>query len=202
MTRYLWHRAVMAGMGLLTATGASGEVPYRTTDGGQLHAQLSSSDPGSRSVSASAPILRTGSSGPTVTLLQQQLAQLGHYADDIDGQYGAATAAAVAAFQEQQGIPSDGVAGASTWAALVDARQLQKPLNQVWVPAVVFPTFSPLTATLPPPPPSPLWILVMPLLPLVGGALTYLSRRARSQPPFSQPVKEPAKDLEPPRRSP
>jgi hypothetical protein len=45
--------------------------------------------------------------------------------------------------------------------------------------------FTPLTFSQPPPPPSPFWLLLMPLVPLMGGALTYLQRRLQGRKPLS-----------------
>jgi hypothetical protein len=62
-------------------------------------------------------VLRPGDSGESVTLLQEALAQLG-YDVEPDGEYGPATEEAVAAFQRDQELADDGVAGAETIAAL------------------------------------------------------------------------------------
>jgi hypothetical protein len=59
-------------------------------------------------------MLRQGSSGPAVSALQQQLRDRGFDPGPIDGQFGPRTAAAVRAFQAQQGIASDGVVGPIT----------------------------------------------------------------------------------------
>ena len=66
------------------------------------------------------PTLRRGSRGEYVTLLQTMLVQRGY---DIgkcgaDGAFGAATEAAVKMFQTDHGLPSDGIVGENTWAAL------------------------------------------------------------------------------------
>jgi peptidoglycan L-alanyl-D-glutamate endopeptidase CwlK len=62
--------------------------------------------------------LLLGSSGPRVTQLQQRLQQRGFDPGAIDGQFGAATEAAVRAFQESVGLSVDGQAGPNTIAAL------------------------------------------------------------------------------------
>lgn len=54
--------------------------------------------------------------------LQLRLAALGFQAEpDAAGAYGPATAAAVASFQSSRGLRDDGVCGAQTWSALVEA---------------------------------------------------------------------------------
>lgn len=56
-------------------------------------------------------VLSNGSSGDAVKRLQQRLIELGWLSGSADGEYGAATAQAVAAFQYQIAQPQDGVAG-------------------------------------------------------------------------------------------
>ncbi|MBR4501581.1 MAG: peptidoglycan-binding protein [Clostridia bacterium] len=65
--------------------------------------------------------VRYGSSGSTVTELQEALSFLGYYQLKIDGNAGNATIRAVKAFQKDHGLNSDGVAGPATWASLSDA---------------------------------------------------------------------------------
>lgn len=62
--------------------------------------------------------LLLGSSGPRVTELQQRLQQRGFDPGAIDGQFDAATEAAVQAFQNSVGLSVDGQAGPNTIAAL------------------------------------------------------------------------------------
>jgi putative chitinase len=63
--------------------------------------------------------LRSGSSGPDVVELQDRLKALGFDAGASDGQFGAHTASAVAAFQTSRNLlPANGVVDADTAAAL------------------------------------------------------------------------------------
>ncbi|MET0920883.1 MAG: peptidoglycan-binding domain-containing protein [Acidimicrobiia bacterium] len=73
-----------------------------------------------RSVPAAKPTLQAGSSGADVTALQQILISLGYLTGSADGQYGAATTAAVKAFQTNEGITATvpGAVDAATWARL------------------------------------------------------------------------------------
>lgn len=71
-----------------------------------------------------APLYRYGSSGPEVIALQQRLAQLGYYTQEIDGKYYEGTQAAVKAFQLQHNLDADGIAGEKTLAVL-DSDQAQ-----------------------------------------------------------------------------
>jgi len=61
--------------------------------------------------------LRRGDTGPEVRYLQELLTNAG-YAVATDGSFGAATEAAVRAFQAENGLETDGIVGAKTWEAL------------------------------------------------------------------------------------
>ncbi len=64
-------------------------------------------------------ILRIGSRGPQVELLQLGLSRGGFLpAGGIDGRFGPATQTAVINFQRRAGISTDGIVGPRTWAAL------------------------------------------------------------------------------------
>ena len=64
------------------------------------------------------PVLRTGSRGEEVKTLQSRLMTLGYYSDEIDGQFGGATKAAVMEFQLANGLVGDGLVGSETAAVL------------------------------------------------------------------------------------
>jgi len=66
---------------------------------------------------AGADLLRTGSTGPEVSRLQEQLNASGAQLD-VDGDYGVKTEAAVHAFQRKRNLTEDGVVGPDTRAAL------------------------------------------------------------------------------------
>jgi len=63
-------------------------------------------------------LLKLNSSGPEVTALQQALQSAGFCPGAIDGLLGAATEAAVLAFQRSSGLAADGIVGPNTARAL------------------------------------------------------------------------------------
>ncbi|MBE9155926.1 peptidoglycan-binding protein [Nodosilinea sp. LEGE 06152] len=132
------------------------------------------------------PLLRPGDRGDRVSQLQRELKNLGLYSGPIDGLYGADTAAAVRSLQQQQGIAADGTMGAQTWPVLNAA--LRQSILTLPSPALGAQTlaFTPLVVARPAPPPSALWLALMPLVPIAGGALTYLHRRLKHQQVFRQ----------------
>lgn len=65
--------------------------------------------------------LEIGSYGTQVSLLQARLTTLGYFTATMDGNFGTATAMAVAEFQSANGLTADGIAGAKTLSALYSA---------------------------------------------------------------------------------
>ena len=63
-------------------------------------------------------VLRAGSTGTDVRVLQARLVQLGIAQLTVDGDFGPATTSAVRAFQSSRGLTVDGLVGPSTWAQL------------------------------------------------------------------------------------
>ncbi len=63
-------------------------------------------------------VLRSGSTGPAVQLLQLALVRAGYGPLETDGIFGGATRAALIRFQRQAGLAADGVAGRETHRAL------------------------------------------------------------------------------------
>lgn len=66
----------------------------------------------------SAATLRQGSQGEQVKEVQRRLKQWGYYNGSVDGVFGAATRAAVIAFQKKNGLTADGIVGKATFEAL------------------------------------------------------------------------------------
>ena len=71
--------------------------------------------------------LQNGSNGYLVTELQKRLTELGYYSGAIDGDFGPGTEAAVKAFQAQNGLTADGIAGAYTQQALYSPDAVAAP---------------------------------------------------------------------------
>jgi peptidoglycan hydrolase-like protein with peptidoglycan-binding domain len=63
-------------------------------------------------------VLRLGSAGTAITLLQQALTRLGYAPGLPDGSFGKATQIAVITFQQGHGLPQDGIAGTTTITAI------------------------------------------------------------------------------------
>lgn len=79
------------------------------------------------------PVLRRGSKGNDVQLLQRLLSI------KVDGSYGPSTEAAVRAFQRATGLPVDGVVGPMTYAELDDLENL--PTDRAWQRNIVATVF-------------------------------------------------------------
>ena len=69
------------------------------------------------------PVLSWNSEGAAVSKLQSWLNELGYNCGAVDGVFGWGTHAAVVAFQEDHNLTADGVVGASTWSALLQAME-------------------------------------------------------------------------------
>jgi cell wall-associated NlpC family hydrolase len=65
-------------------------------------------------------MVRRGSEGPEVRMLQLLLEKVGLAPGPIDGVFGPATHGAVVQFQVRRGLSVDGIAGPNTWTALRD----------------------------------------------------------------------------------
>ncbi|HEY9651556.1 MAG TPA: peptidoglycan-binding protein [Coleofasciculaceae cyanobacterium] len=61
------------------------------------------------------PVLRQGSTGKTVLMLQRLLSTTGDYRDVIDGDFGLRTQAAVKVFQKRYGLFANGIVRDRTW---------------------------------------------------------------------------------------
>lgn len=89
------------------------EPDYLTPTWVHLDARL-----GPPACSAGYPMVRQGSRGVYVCILQDALNTVGAYSVGVDGVFGPRTMDAVRAFQNANGLTADGVVGCSTWTAL------------------------------------------------------------------------------------
>ncbi|NEQ75801.1 MAG: peptidoglycan-binding protein [Okeania sp. SIO2C9] len=100
------------------------------------------------SSSFSLPVLRNGSNGYNVTLVQRLLNNTGYGSLVEDGIFGVRTDAAVKQFQKDRNLIVDGIVGSQTWGALLpptigrgsssdDVKRLQMILNEMGYSLVV-----------------------------------------------------------------
>lgn len=76
---------------------------------------------GAEPIETGRPVIRFNARGVMVAEMQTNLADLGYFSGRIDGHFGALTRAALLAFQADQGLDTDAVAGPMVWAALETA---------------------------------------------------------------------------------
>ena len=96
----------------LTADGHIGPATLKKLNGSAKAAAGASATPTPSSTASL--VLTVGSSGEYVYNLQARLYELGYYTGRIDGRFGESTAAAVLAFQANNALSADGVAGPAT----------------------------------------------------------------------------------------
>ncbi|NJL64100.1 MAG: hypothetical protein HC903_22510 [Methylacidiphilales bacterium] len=70
--------------------------------------------------SAQLPVLRNGSQGDAVVLLQQLLESQGYRTGRVDGKFGTNTEKAVRKYQTTFALSVDGIVGSKTWNKLGD----------------------------------------------------------------------------------
>lgn len=85
-------------------------------------------------------VLRLGSRGDDVKLLQTALTSQGFRPGSIDGIFGQGTLAAILGYQRSKGLLADGVVGPKTWASLTeidhDAESSEALAKQLTVPVI------------------------------------------------------------------
>lgn len=109
----------------LTADGVAGlETQMHMFSGMGLAANATEAPIAASSANTNAT-LRIGSTGAEVNLLQARLTVLKYFTETIDGLYGTKTASAVAAFQKDNNLTADGVAGPQTLKAIYNSKAKQ-----------------------------------------------------------------------------
>jgi peptidoglycan hydrolase-like protein with peptidoglycan-binding domain len=128
-----WFTALSPRVRALLAAGVLAAVALlilamvlRDSPGGTRPAQQGQIGPSSQEAAAqNSPrpprTLQNGDRSTAVSDLQVALTALGFYSEPIDGVFGDSTGAAVLAFQQEQGLMADAVAGPLTIEALVEA---------------------------------------------------------------------------------
>lgn len=112
----------------------------------------------------------TGSSGSSVTQIQNILSAHGYPTGGVDGIFGEKTKQAVIAFQSAQGLPADGIVGPLTWAAmqkLAEPKRNEAPVMQQTappVPRIVAPA-------------APAWSQYLPYVILFGIIYSVMNRK-------------------------
>lgn len=79
------------------------------------------------------PLLKPGSPDKASVLHLQNLLVKAGLALKVDGDFGAATKAAVIAFQDKQGLMADGVVGEKTWATLLAPATPEAPIDNKFI---------------------------------------------------------------------
>ena len=119
----------------LTADGIAGSATLKKLySSSAVKATTSSGSTGGSSSgsSSAAETLKTnqklnpGDSGAQVRALQTRLKELGYYTNTIDGEYGYSTRQAVIAFQKNNNLTQDGIAGETTLKKMVSSSAVKK----------------------------------------------------------------------------
>ena len=76
---------------------------------------------GSPACSAGYPLIRNGSVGVYVLVLQDALNALGYTTRTLDGYFGGNTTNALVAFQRANGLSADGICGCNTWRRITNS---------------------------------------------------------------------------------
>lgn len=99
----------------VAALGSSGGSSGNASSDSSSGSSSSSSSSSSGSLTRT---LRKGYTGDDVRTVQQKLKELGYYTGSVDGVYGSGSIAAVKAFQKNNGLTADGLAGTRTFQVL------------------------------------------------------------------------------------
>ncbi len=83
-------------------------------------------------------VIKEGSTGNAVTILQEKLKLLGYFPGSITGSFGPETTNAVKTFQRANGLTADGIVGLNTWTVLfrLTAPTVPQPPTPVTYPTI------------------------------------------------------------------
>ena len=87
-----------------------------------------------RQVAFGYPLVRQGSRGIYVCILQDGLTTLGYNTGGLDGVFGARTRDAVIEYQRKKGLTTDGLVGRNTWNNLMEDVVAKGPSNTTVLP--------------------------------------------------------------------
>ena len=129
----------------LTADGVAGPTTQKaiysgTSKAAPTAAPTATPKPESKNTTSTTKItgiLRRGSTGSSVTALQQKLIDLGFLSGKADGVYGSKTAEAVKAFQKANKLTADGIAGSKTIAKLTGSSSSSSSATPTAAPTAV-----------------------------------------------------------------
>jgi peptidoglycan hydrolase-like protein with peptidoglycan-binding domain len=116
----VWRLLIAATL-LAISSGAGNSVLAQTAGNATAEegtSELMQATPSPQRAASQSVMVQPNDNGEAVSTLQQRLTELGYYNGPITGFYGPMTQEAVSKFQKDQGIPQDGVVGATTRSAL------------------------------------------------------------------------------------
>lgn len=104
----------------LKVDGAAGSGTYSVlfSDNAKEYTKTETAAPTATPAATPSRTLRSGDTGDDVKSVQTQLKTLGYYTGSVDGKYGSGTVSAIVAFQKNNNLTMDGVAGSGTYKVL------------------------------------------------------------------------------------
>lgn len=116
----------IAGPATLKKLYSSSAVKAGDSTSGSGSGSSGSGSSGSSETLKTNQSLKPGDSSSQVRAMQNRLKELGYYTNTVDGQYGYSTRQAVLAFQKNNGLTQDGIAGEATLKKMVSSSAVGK----------------------------------------------------------------------------
>lgn len=116
----------IAGPATLKKLYSSSAVKAGDSTSGSGSGSSGSGSAGSSETLKTNQSLKPGDSSSQVRAMQNRLKELGYYTNTVDGQYGYSTRQAVLAFQKNNGLTQDGIAGEATLKKMVSSSAVGK----------------------------------------------------------------------------